>query len=235
MSRDMASSRQPDIDNSNFAMANEKLVTHDDEIMSGVSALKGERSRQPVEVTDDESEGEYEDAKPKSLPKKEEESPSRGGNRERTLSDFSNQSEGHQIMVDQVKKLTARLTEMYEVCNRQDDAIRRLLEAYPAIDEKYSTLAARMSILENNYKTDMDAMTKDFKQRITDSVQIHKETPELVERLLTSVTSVTNLLPEELKAEVKEVKLTPKDTNLLTNIRQQTTGPAMKRLPKHMR
>jgi vacuolar-type H+-ATPase subunit I/STV1 len=126
--------------------------------------------------------------------------------------------------VNDLQEIIAKQGQLLSKINKQSDETRELLDKL-------------LKVHDNDMKgirATLDAHQSDTRKRIDETLQIHRETPVIVERLIKQSNELLTYLPEEQKAGLKAVKLQPQEKKALDTVRQHTKL-SKKDIPKHLR
>lgn len=148
-------------------------------------------------------------------------------------------------------EFSAKLAELQEKNTRLEAENKRLhdrlrtqtkiLENVGKTLDSHNNQLAGLMKEQNGLSRELDeritAVSDDFKTRLANTVEIHKETPELVERLVTATHQVLSLLPEDVATRMKEVVLPAREKEVLQQINTTLAVPARKtkRIPPKWR
>jgi hypothetical protein len=129
-----------------------------------------------------------------------------------------------QSEIASLQELTAKQGSLISKLNKQNNESREMLDKL--IKHHNNDISGLRATVE--------AYASDAKKRLDDTVEIHRDTPVLVERLVTLTNELMSFLPEERKADMKAIKLTPQEAKVMTSVKQRTEV-SKKKIPKHLR
>jgi hypothetical protein len=129
-----------------------------------------------------------------------------------------------QSEIASLQELTAKQGSLISKLNKQNNESREMLDKL--IKHHNNDISGLRATVE--------AYASDAKKRLDDTVEIHRDTPVLVERLVALTNELMSFLPEEKKADMKTIKLTPQETKVMTSVKQRTEI-SKKKIPKHLR
>jgi hypothetical protein len=129
-----------------------------------------------------------------------------------------------QSEIASLQELTAKQGSLISKLNKQNSESREMLDKL--IKHHNNDISGLRATVE--------AYASDAKKRLDDTVEIHRDTPVLVERLVTLTNELMSFLPEEKKADMKTIKLTPQEAKVMTSVKQRTEV-SKKKIPKHLR
>ncbi|UYZ32459.1 hypothetical protein [Alternaria dianthicola negative-stranded RNA virus 1] len=153
---------------------------------------------------------------------------------ERTLSTDSEKSLYDLDSRMEIMKLKSEIVELRDVVEKQATLISKLTSS-DIENRTYLEKLAKLFETENKgIHATIDAKTTDLRKRIDETVQVHRDTPLMVEKLIDKTNEILTYLPEEKKAEIKSVKLTPAEKKTIETVRKQTEIPR-KKIPAHLR
>jgi len=134
----------------------------------------------------------------------------------------------------EIMKLKSEIIELRDIVEKQATLISKLTNS-DIENRTYLEKLAKLFESENKgvYAT-IDAKTTDLRKRIDETVQVHRDTPLIVEKLIDRTNEILSYLPEEKKAEMKSVRLTPAEKKTIEAVRKQTEIPK-KKIPAHLR
>jgi hypothetical protein len=134
----------------------------------------------------------------------------------------------------EIMKLKSEIVELRDVVEKQATLISKLTSS-DIENRTYLEKLAKLFETENKgIHATIDAKTNDLRKRIDETVQVHRDTPLMVEKLIDKTNEILTYLPEEKKAEIKSVKLTPAEKKTIETVRKQTEIPK-KKIPAHLR
>lgn len=119
-----------------------------------------------------------------------------------------------------LEKQSAQVSDMVKTIQRQEVTI--------------ASLEAQLKLQQTMHSQSLANLETDLKNRIRDGLSSLKNTPEIIERLMSATNGILATLPSEAVETIKKVELTPQERRTLTNVRQQTAAPKVK-IPKHLR
>ncbi|QMP84017.1 hypothetical protein QKS76_gp5 [Cryphonectria parasitica sclerotimonavirus 1] len=114
------------------------------------------------------------------------------------------------------------------------DVINQLSSICHDQGKEIGLLRSQIAVNATTCTETVSAVEKDLKERLRENLQIHKETPELTERLISATEALRSLLPKETQETVSRVELLPEEKKILESIKKKT-APLQKKLPKHAR
>lgn len=128
-----------------------------------------------------------------------------------------------------------RLSKLEEHSRLQANTIERLLAKLDEQEKRTRSLDSIVAQFGPNFNDIIMATKNDLQKRIDETLEIHKETPLLIEKLVSASNSVVNALPSDVKSGLQEVQLNVKEKKLLSDIRSKAPVTKTKRLPPHLR
>jgi hypothetical protein len=136
-----------------------------------------------------------------------------------------------------IVKLEQRINAMSELLRKQGSILSRLDDTIVEQEVKINELSRNKGDILKSLDEKISAMSIDIQKRFDSTLEIHKETPELVERLLAATQRVMSQIPDEFKTQMKEVVMSEEDTERLKEITQITSSLSTpkKKIPKKFR
>ena len=152
----------------------------------------------------------------------------------RTLSTESERSLYNLDTRMELMKLRSEIVDLREIVDKQATLISKLTSS----DIENRTLLEKLAkLFETETKgihATIDAKTLDLRKRIDETLQVHRDTPSMVENLIARTNEIMTYLPEETKAGMKAVRLTPEEKKTIETVRKHTEIPK-KKIPSHLR
>ncbi|WCA33783.1 hypothetical protein [Alternaria tenuissima negative-stranded RNA virus 2] len=152
----------------------------------------------------------------------------------RTLSTDSEKALYNLEFRTELLKLKSDVTSLQDIVEKQGKLLSRINQQTDDTRELLEKLLKIHNTDIAGVRSTIDAYQADTRKRIDDTLQIHQQTPIMVERLVSKTNELMSFLPEERKAELKAVKLQPQERQTIEAVRKRTEV-SKKQIPKHMR
>ncbi|QJW39407.1 hypothetical protein [Botrytis cinerea negative-stranded RNA virus 4] len=128
-----------------------------------------------------------------------------------------------------------RLSKLEDHSRLQADTINRLLAKLEEQEQRTRSLDSIVAQFGPNFNDVIMATKNDLQKRIDETIEIHKDTPLLIEKLVSACNNVVSVLPSDVKSGLQEVQLNAKEKKTLSDIRSKAPATKTKRLPPHLR